>query len=57
MGLEAFEASVITSVALGINKRPFKNVSGSISTKIPRIAMKTTQTSVGEVSLIYLLTA
>jgi hypothetical protein len=57
MGLEAFEASVITSVALGINKRPFKNASGSISTKIPRIAMKTTQTSVGEVSLIYLLTA
>jgi hypothetical protein len=57
MGLEAFEASAIISVALGINKRPFKIISGSISTKIPGVAMKTTQTSVGEVSLICLLTA
>jgi hypothetical protein len=51
MGLGAFEDSVVTSVALGINKRPFKNISGSISTKIPRVNMKTTQTSVGGVSL------
>jgi len=38
-------------------QKAVQNVSGSISTKIPRITMKTTQTSVGEVSLIYLLTA